>query len=79
LTIEVEPIPSLHFLHRKILTLVKALLRFADESFMTPEAEQWLAFQVATTYGLDKAPMLERLEWVTNNTTLITNVATDPN
>jgi DNA-directed RNA polymerase len=45
---------------------------------MTPEAEQWLAFQVATTYGLDKAPMLERLEWVAKNTTLITNVATDP-
>jgi DNA-directed RNA polymerase len=45
---------------------------------MTPEAEQWLAFQVATTYGLDKAPMVERLEWVKNNTTLIANVATDP-
>ena len=30
---------------------------FADGSYMTPEAEDWLAFQVATTYGLDKAPM----------------------
>ena len=34
---------------------------------MTPEAEEWLAFQVATTYGLDKAPMSERLEG-SNNT-----------
>ena len=41
----------------------KSLLRFADESFMTPEAEEWLAFQVATTYGLDKSPIEARLEW----------------
>jgi DNA-directed RNA polymerase len=31
---------------------------------MTPEAEEWLAFSVATTYGLDKAPMEDRLKWV---------------
>ncbi|QBP05838.1 DNA-directed RNA polymerase [Synechococcus phage S-B28] len=70
------PIPA--FLTPQDTDFGKSLLRFADESFMTPEAEQWLAFQVATTYGLDKAPMLERLEWVAKNTTLITNVATDP-
>jgi len=70
------PIPA--FLTPQDTDFGKSLLRFADESFMTPEAEQWLAFQVATTYGLDKAPMVERLEWVRNNTTLITNVATDP-
>jgi DNA-directed RNA polymerase len=45
---------------------------------MTPEAEDWLAFQIATTYGLDKAPMSERLEWVKNNTHLISCVASDP-
>ena len=28
---------------------------------MTPYAEEWLAFQVATTYGLDKAPILNDL------------------
>ena len=56
----------------------KSLIRFADESYMTPEAEDWLAFQVATTYGLDKAPMRERLDWVTNNLTLVSNIATDP-
>ena len=36
---------------------------------MTPEAEDWLAFQVATTYGLDKATMSERLDWVKENIT----------
>jgi DNA-directed RNA polymerase len=56
----------------------KSLLRFADESFMTPEAEEWLAFQVATTYGLDKSPIQARLEWVIHNHELITRVATDP-
>ena len=45
---------------------------------MTPEAEQWLAFQVATAYGLDKAPMTERLTWVTENENLITRIAQDP-
>ena len=34
---------------------------------MTPDAEDWLAFQVATTYGLDKAPMHERMQWVQEN------------
>ena len=56
----------------------KSLIRFADESFVTPESESWLAFQCATTYGLDKAPMAERLEWVRENHDLITKVATDP-
>ena len=45
---------------------------------MTHEAEQWLAFQVATTYGLDKATMSDRLAWVEANLTFIKRVATDP-
>jgi DNA-directed RNA polymerase len=70
------PIPA--FLTPQDTDFGKSLLKFADESYMTPEAEEWLAFQVATTYGLDKAPMLERLEWVKNNSYLITCVASDP-
>ena len=56
----------------------KSLLRFADESFMTPEAEEWLAFQVATTYGLDKSPIEARLEWAVHHHDLISRIATDP-
>jgi DNA-directed RNA polymerase len=56
----------------------KSLIRFADESFMTPEAEDWLAFQVATTFGLDKATMTERLEWTRSNHELISQIANDP-
>jgi DNA-directed RNA polymerase len=70
------PIPA--FLTPQDTDFGKSLLRFADESYMTPEAEGWLAFQVATCYGLDKATMAERLEWTKNNFTLITHVATDP-
>ena len=70
------PIPA--FLTPQDTDFGKSLLTFADGSYMTPEAEDWLAFQVATTYGLDKAPMAERLEWVKNNTHLISCVASDP-
>lgn len=70
------PIPA--FLTPQDTDFGKSLLKFADESFMTDEAEGWLAFQVATTYGLDKAPMKERLEWVSHNHNLISRIAKDP-
>lgn len=40
--------------------------------------EWWLAFQVATTYGLDKASMEERIDWVNKNHDLLTDLATNP-
>lgn len=70
------PIPA--FLTPQDTDFGKSLLRFADESYMNDEAEQWLAFSVATCYGLDKATMQDRLAWVNDNITLISRVATDP-
>ena len=70
------PIPA--FLTPQDTDFGKSLLRFADGAYMVPEAESWLAFHVATCYGLDKATMEERLEWVSNNITLISRIATDP-
>ena len=70
------PIPA--YLTPQDTDFGKSLIRFADESFVNEEAEEWLAFQVATTFGLDKATMVERLEWVKNNEDLITKVAIDP-
>ena len=70
------PIPA--FLTPQDTDFGKSLLKFYEQSFMTPEAEQWLAFQVATTYGLDKAPMTERLAWVAENEDLITRIAKNP-
>jgi DNA-directed RNA polymerase len=70
------PIPA--FLTPQDTDFGKSLLVFSDESYMTPEAEDWLAFQVATTFGLDKAPMTERLEWARSNHELFTLISTDP-
>ena len=70
------PIPA--FLTPQDTDFGKSLLKFHVQSYMTPDAEGWLAFQVATTYGLDKATMLERLAWTREHITLISRVATDP-
>ena len=58
----------------------KSLIRFASESEITKDGEEWLAFHVATTFGLDKATMDERKAWpfIPENASLIKRVATDP-
>ena len=49
------PIPA--FLTPQDTDFGKALLRFSEESSVTDEAELWLSFQVATTFGLDKCTL----------------------
>ena len=70
------PIPA--FLTPQDTDFGKSLIRFADESYLEGDAYKWLAFQCATTYGLDKATMAERLTWTNENIPLITRVANDP-
>ena len=70
------PIPA--FLTPQDTDFGKSLIRFSDESYLNEEAGQWLAFQVATTYGKDKDTWDERQEWVANHISLIENVAKDP-
>ena len=70
------PIPA--FLTPQDTDFGKSLLRFADETYTTSTGCKWLAFQCATTYGLDKATMQERLDWVTRNIPLIIRVAKYP-
>ncbi len=70
------PIPA--FLTPQDTDFGKSLIRFADESLMTLEAEEWLSFQVATTYGKDKDTFADRHQWVQNHLDLITRVAIDP-
>ena len=72
----VYPIPA--FLTVQDTDFGKSLIRFADESFMDDEAERWLRFQVATTYGLDKDTLDDRLAWTYENEWLIERVATHP-
>ena len=70
------PIPA--FLTPQDTDFGKSLLKFHEQSFMTPEAEQWLAFQVATTYGMDKDTMSDRIAWTLENHNLISRIANDP-
>jgi len=70
------PIPA--FLTPQDTDFGKSLIRFSNESTLTSEAIEWLSFQVATTYGLDKATMAERLQWTKDNIFTITRVAEDP-
>ena len=70
------PIPA--FLTPQDTDWGKSLLRFYEESKITKEGIDWLKFQVATTYGLDKDTLRNRLNWTDNNIDLITRVATDP-
>ena len=72
----VYPIPA--FLTPQDTDFGKSLLQFSEGAFVFPEDEEWVAFQVATTWGLDKATMTERHDWVSHNHHLITRVATDP-
>jgi DNA-directed RNA polymerase len=53
----------------------KSLFYFESEG---PANEWWLAFHCATTYGLDKASMEERVAWTRANTTMIEAIASDP-
>ena len=70
------PVPA--FLTMQDTDFGKSLLKFYEEAKLTSEAEDWLSFQVATTWGLDKASIKERLEWTTNNHNHIARVAEDP-
>ena len=56
------PIPA--FLTPHDTDFGKSLLRFAESAPMTYEAEDWLRFQCATTYGLDKSTMVDRIHWI---------------
>lgn len=53
----------------------KSLYLFAESG---PVNEYWLAFQVATTYGLDKSSLEERQQWTRDNHDLINRIAKDP-
>lgn len=72
----VYPIPSV--LTPQDTDFGKSLLKFHREALMNEEAVEWLAFQVATTWGLDKKSIRDRLDWVDENITFISEIAKDP-
>lgn len=56
----------------------KSLLQFAEGKPVGEEGINWLAVHGANCYGLDKAPMDERIQWVNDNYELIHRIAQDP-
>ena len=74
----VYPIPA--FLTPQDTCFGKSLVSFAKGEPLTERGLYWLRFQLATTYGLDKATMEERQEWAQSSEALqlIEAVATDP-
>jgi len=70
------PIPA--FLTPQDTDFGKSLIKFSNQSVIKGNACDWLSFQCATTYGLDKATMSERLQWTEDNLFTITRVALDP-
>ena len=72
----VYPIPS--FLTPQDTCFGKSLLQFADGEPLTERGLYWLRFQLATTYGLDKATMEDRQAWALENEALFSRIALDP-
>lgn len=70
------PIPA--FLTPQDTCFGKSLIQFAEGEPLNEQGLYWLRFQLATTYGLDKASMVERQAWAIENEDLFSRVATDP-
>ena len=60
----VYPIPS--FLTPQDTCFGKSLIQFAEGEPITERGIYWIKFQLATTYGLDKATMEERQDWASS-------------
>ena len=58
--------------------LAKGLLRFAEGEPIGEEGAAWLAVHIANTYGQDKIPLDERVDWVMENEGKILEAAMDP-
>ncbi len=72
------PIPSL--LTPQDTDFGKSLILFNEGAKINAKGLDWIKFQLATTYGLDKATMEERLEWVSIpvNQDLVFRIVKDP-
>ena len=72
------PIPNL--LTPQDTDFGKSLILFSKGVKITKKGMDWIKFQLATTYGLDKATMQERLDWVekAENRELVHRVWSDP-
>jgi len=70
------PVPSL--LNPQGADLSKSLLEFADAKPLGLEGYNWLAIHCANTFGKDKLPFQERINWTEDNEDDMIRCAADP-
>jgi len=71
--------PMPQYLQPQGCDAAKGLLRFAEgKPIETEEQADWLRIHLANTWGNDKVPFRERIEWVAQNEDWIREVAKDP-
>lgn len=71
--------PLSQWLHPQGSDFVKGLLEFADGVEIGAEqGPGWLAIHGANCFGVDKVGLEDRIDWVTQHTQLIREVAADP-
>lgn len=58
--------------------LARGLLTFAEGKPLTEEGAEWLAIQVCNTYGNDKVPFEDRVQWTLEREELWRRIAEDP-
>lgn len=58
--------------------LARGLLTFAEGKPLTEEGAEWLAIQVCNTYGNDKVPFDERVQWTLDREDTWRRIAEDP-
>lgn len=58
--------------------IAKGLLRFAEGKPLGETGAYWLAVHLANTFGVDKVPFEERIDWVMENEEMILSSALSP-
>lgn len=72
----VYPIPL--YLNPQSNDCARGLLLFADGKPLTPRGKWWLRVEAANTWGLDKVPLTQRVEWADQEREMIDSVARNP-
>ena len=70
--------PITDFFNPQSKGYVKAMLEFADGQLLDVKGIYWLKVHSANTYGLDKEPFADRVQWATDNRQAMLEAADDP-
>jgi DNA-directed RNA polymerase, mitochondrial len=71
------PMP-MHGPHPQGDDLAQALIHFADGVPLGPDGLYWLCIRAANTFGMDKLPLEERVQWTLDNSQNLISAAAEP-